>query len=125
MKRKGFTLIELLIVVVIIGILAAIAIPKFANTKEKAYLTAMKSDLRNMVTAEEAFFADSVKYTTTIGVGGLTFNVTSGNNTPTIATTADGWTATISNLNTTKTCAIFIGSTSIAPANKEGEPKCQ
>src|SRR5256885_12558966 len=55
MNRKGFTLIELLIVVVIIGILAAIAIPKFANTKEKAYLTAMKSDLRNLVTAEEAF----------------------------------------------------------------------
>jgi prepilin-type N-terminal cleavage/methylation domain-containing protein len=125
MNRKGFTLIELLIVVVIIGILAAIAIPKFANTKEKAYLTAMKSDLRNLVTAEEAFFADSVKYTTTFGAGGLTFNVTSGNNTPTIALTADGWTGTISNLNTTKTCAIFIGSTSIAPANKEGAPQCQ
>ena len=54
--RKGFTLIELLIVVVIIGILAAIAIPKFANTKSKAYKTAMISDLRNLVTAEEAFF---------------------------------------------------------------------
>ncbi len=124
MNRKGFTLIELLIVVVIIGILAAIAIPKFANTKEKAYLTAMKSDLRNLVTAEEAFFADSVKYTTSIGAGGLTFNVTSGNANPTIAKTADGWTATISNVNTTKTCAIFIGSTAVAPANKEGEPKC-
>src|SRR5689334_12389066 len=61
-NRKGFTLIELLIVVVIIGILAAIAIPKFANTKEKAYYTAMKSDLRNLMTAEEAYFADSSKY---------------------------------------------------------------
>src|SRR5947209_3641012 len=125
MNRKGFTLIELLIVVVIIGILAAIAIPKFANTKEKAYLTAMKSDLRNLVTAEEAFFADSVNYTSMIGAGGLTFNVTSGNANPTIAKTADGWTVTISNVNTTKTCAIFIGSTAVAPANKEGEPKCQ
>ena len=62
MNRKGFTLIELLIVVVIIGILAAIALPKFANTKEKAYLASMKSDLRNLVTSEEAYFADSVKY---------------------------------------------------------------
>src|SRR5882672_270267 len=67
MNRKGFTLIELLIVVVIIGILAAIAIPKFANTKEKAYLASMKSDLRNLVTAEEAYFADSVKYTSNLG----------------------------------------------------------
>src|SRR5204862_3032883 len=61
--RKGFTLIELLIVVVIIGILAAIAIPKFANTKSKAYVTAMKSDLRNLVTAEEACFAEYAYYT--------------------------------------------------------------
>ena len=59
MNRKGFTLIELLIVVVIIGILAAIAIPKFANTKEKAVVASMKSDLRNLVTAQEGFFSDN------------------------------------------------------------------
>jgi prepilin-type N-terminal cleavage/methylation domain-containing protein len=57
--RKGFTLIELLIVVVIIGILAAIAIPKFANTKDKAYVAAMKSDLRNLATYEEQYAADN------------------------------------------------------------------
>jgi type II secretion system protein G len=125
MDRKGFTLIELLIVVVIIGILASIAIPKFANTKEKAYIASMKSDLRNLVTAEEAYFADSVKYSSTIGAGGLSFNVTSGNNTPALALTLDGWTASISNVNTTKTCAIYVGTTALAPAVKEGEPKCQ
>src|SRR2546430_10206857 len=64
MSRNGFTLIELLIVVVIIGLLATIAIPKFSNTKEKAYVASMKSDLRNLATAEEAFFYDSTKYTT-------------------------------------------------------------
>src|SRR5688500_20297094 len=58
-NKKGFTLIELLIVVVIIGILAAIAIPKFANTKEKAYVAAMKSDLRNLATYEEQYAADN------------------------------------------------------------------
>ena len=57
-NQKGFTLIELLIVVVIIGILAAIAIPKFSSTKEKAYVAAMKSDLRNMASAQESYFAD-------------------------------------------------------------------
>ena len=58
-QRKGFTLIELLIVMVVIGVLAAIAIPKFGSIKEKAYVTAMKSDLRNLATYEESFAADS------------------------------------------------------------------
>src|SRR5438034_2006968 len=125
MNRKGFTLIELLIVVVIIGILAAIAIPKFANTKEKAYIASMKSDLRNLVTAEEAYFADSVKYTAAYGAGGSNFvqdrkSVVQGER-----ITADGWTANIKKVNTTKTCSIYIGSTALLPANKEGEPKCQ
>src|SRR6185503_8786200 len=92
--RKGFTLIELLIVVVIIGILAAIAIPKFANTKSKAYITAMKSDLRNLVTAEEAFFSDSSKYTATIT--DLKYQSSTGVNSPTITTGAGYWSATTS-----------------------------
>src|SRR5205814_9836396 len=82
--RKGFTLIELLIVVVIIGILAAIAIPKFANTKSKAYVTAMKSDLRNLVSAQESFFSDSAKYTTSLTQ--LNFKQSSGVNAPTVTT---------------------------------------
>ena len=122
MNRKGFTLIELLIVVVIIGILAAIAIPKFANTKEKAYLASMKSDLRNLVTAEEAYFADSVKYTTNLGTA---FATSAGVVGPTIALTADGWTARVSHTTTPKTCAIYVGSTALAPATKEGAPACQ
>ena len=51
--RKGFTLIELLIVVVIIGILAAIAIPKFSNTKDKAKLASVTTDVRNLMNTME------------------------------------------------------------------------
>src|SRR3984893_3520500 len=58
-NKKGFTLIELLIVVVIIGILAAIAIPKFANTKDKAYVAEMHSALLNVETYEEQYAADN------------------------------------------------------------------
>ncbi len=61
-NSQGFTLIELLIVVVIIGILAAIAIPQFASTKEKAFDSSAKSDIRNMQTAQEGYFADNQEY---------------------------------------------------------------
>src|SRR5438270_12212239 len=63
MNRKGFTLILLLIVLVTICICAWISIVYSSNPKAKAYIASMKSDLRNLVTAEEAYFADSVKYT--------------------------------------------------------------
>ncbi|MDX1622705.1 MAG: prepilin-type N-terminal cleavage/methylation domain-containing protein [Gemmatimonadota bacterium] len=61
-NNQGFTLIELLIVVVIIGILAAIAIPRFASTKGKAFDAAAKTDLRNAMTAQEAYYADNQTY---------------------------------------------------------------
>ncbi len=59
MNRKGFTLIELLIVVVIIGILAAIAIPKFGESRERAYVSAMQSDMNQLRTAMEMCYQDS------------------------------------------------------------------
>lgn len=71
-NEKGFTLIELLIVVVIIGILAAIAIPQFASTKEKAFDAGAKSDLRNLMTAEEAYFSDFQAYTNSTVAAGST-----------------------------------------------------
>ena len=125
--EKGFTLIELLIVVVIIGILAAIAIPKFANTKEKAYMAAMKSDLRNMVTAQESYLGDNfIYYGGAVPNSALQYATSSGVTVTLQNATASGWAATVYHNGTTKTCAIFYGSGSaaVAPAVNEGEPRC-
>ena len=77
-NREGFTLIELLIVVVIIGILAAIALPKFGSTREAAYWTTIKADLNNLRSAQEVYYQTSgafqygslanVEYTASSGV---------------------------------------------------------
>jgi type IV pilus assembly protein PilA len=61
-SNKGFTLIELLIVVAIIGILAAIAIPQFAAYRAKAFNSSAMSDLKNVKTGAEAFMADNQMY---------------------------------------------------------------
>lgn len=61
-NQKGFTLIELLVVVAIIGILAAIAIPQFAEYRQRGFDARAKSDLRNVATAEEAYFVDAEVY---------------------------------------------------------------
>ena len=120
-NRKGFTLIELLIVVVIIGILAAIAIPKFANTKEKAYVASMKSDLRNLVTAQEAYFSDNnSSYAASTGAMGTNYKASSGVTVTMGAVTATGWGATSLHTSTAKTCAITVGGTS----TNEGVPTC-
>ena len=64
--QKGFTLIELMIVIAIIGILAAIAIPQFSAYRKRSYNAASQADLRNAATAQEAYFVDNQIYSTLI-----------------------------------------------------------
>jgi prepilin-type N-terminal cleavage/methylation domain-containing protein len=112
-NNKGFTLIELLIVVVIIGILAAIAIPKFSATREKAYFAAMKSDVKNLASQQEIYYADN--YTYSAVPANLAFTNSEGV-TVTISASTSGWaaSATHSALGATEGCAIYYG-TATAP----------
>ena len=128
-NTKGFTLIELLIVVVIIGILAAIAIPKFASTKEKAYIAAVKSDLKNLVTAQEAYFSDQNPPAYAPDVASLVtyFTPTTGV-LPVVGGggAADGFSATATHNSVPGvTCYVFVGAAHAnPPANNEGEVVC-
>ncbi len=123
MKRAGFTLIELLIVVVIIGILASIAIPKFSATREKAYVASMKSDLRKLASKQEINYTETYQYTTSTTalelVQSEAVTVTIG------AGTNQGWSATASHTGTTQTCAMFYGNAAaVAPATQPNTVTC-
>ena len=141
MTRKGFTLIELLIVVVIIGILATIAIPKFANTKYKAVVASAKTDLRNLVTAQEGFYFDNNDYAggttnglavnATGGAGKVSFLPSAGNVLTLTYVSTTGYKATITNpvitATTPNTCGVFVGGIANAPnaaVTQEGAPSC-
>ncbi|MGI8497107.1 MAG: type IV pilin protein [Gemmatimonadaceae bacterium] len=123
--RKGFTLIELLTVVVVIGILALTALAKFQGTKDRAYFAAVKMDLKGIVRAQEAYYADNQTYSTDL----TTLNYSP---TPMVTLTitsaglTKGWSATgvhSSIAAAANSCSIHVGN-DVGPGETDGVVTC-
>ena len=120
-RRSGFTLIEMLIVVVVIGILATIAIPKFSSMRTKSYVAAVTSDLKNMANQQELYQSDNNTYGSDVTDLDMTLTA----NVSVTVNEADGrgWaaTATHSGLGAQQ-CGIFYGSASASNASPATQP---
>ena len=122
-RRRGFSLIELFVVIVVIGILVGLAIPRYHDFKHRYYLASMVSDLRNLAITEEAYWNDIGTYSTDLTQIRFT-------NTPPVSITmisADtlGWSARASYAGDTSTCAIYYGAAPVlAPATLKNVIGC-
>jgi prepilin-type N-terminal cleavage/methylation domain-containing protein len=124
-RPTGFTLIELLIVVVIIGILVAVAIPKFSETRGKAYASSLKSDLNNLATQQELYFYTNRTYAANAAAASMTSSP--GVVLAITEATATGWSATTTHPAAFPVvCAVFYGNAApVAPALTAGSIRCQ
>jgi prepilin-type N-terminal cleavage/methylation domain-containing protein len=128
--RRGFTLIELLVVIVVLGILAAISIAKFSETKGRAMRASAITDLKNLATAEESFFADSNRYASsgdisaTPAAGKMLFNWSPGQSGGSVTGDATKWSATVTD-GRQKHCAIYVNQAPSAPATADGVAACE
>src|SRR3954465_2456924 len=124
---KGFTLIELLIVIVIIGILVTIVVPKFANGKERAIVASMRGDLHNLLAAQEGYFSNAqIYYNGPVPDPALPYSVSAGVSVTVNDVAGGGWGAAAARLGPARTCAIFGGpvATIPPPATAEGQIAC-
>ncbi len=123
-RRSGFTLIELLIVVVVIGILAAIAIPKYTTVREKGFMAAVKADLRNLATQEDLYYNDFYTYTT--NPTDMGFDNSEGVILTIGEATNTGWSATAYHAGLpAESCGVYHGSAAaVTPATVESAVMC-
>jgi type IV pilus assembly protein PilA len=124
-QRRGFTLIELLMVVVIIGLLASLAIPRFSDTKDRARLAAMRSDLRNLVSAQETYLMDYQVYASDPNALGFKG---SPNVTITLTSTSGfvaSWSASAESSGGALRCRIGLGADSVLSGGGDGQIVCQ
>ena len=126
-RRPGFTILELLTVMVIVGLLAAIAVSRFWSVKERSYRVAVKSDLRTISVQQERYFAKNMEYAANLSdlpdialSDGVAITV--------VWTAPDGWAATAEHTSLSpQKCGYFTGPAppgTAAPATQSGTIAC-
>jgi prepilin-type N-terminal cleavage/methylation domain-containing protein len=122
----GFTLIELMMVIVIIGLLAAISGPQLSAVRERTVVAVMVSDLRNFATAEESYFYDFSTYSSDPAqVATHGFQTSANVSVAVNEATASGWSATASDQQTPRQCYIYLGTAApVGSAHSEGMVAC-
>jgi type IV pilus assembly protein PilA len=124
-RRRGFTLIELLIVVTVLGLLSAIAIPRFNNMKQRAHVATMQTALKNLGQAEETYFVEHGEYSSELD--SLNFQPTGDLSLTVVEATNTGWSATITHpVAIPRKCSFFIGTAApLPPATSQGSLACE
>ncbi len=124
-RESGFTLVELMVVVVIIALLAVVALPRFARTRDKAYRSQMQTALRTLVTTQESYFDDFLIYADNIS--NLNYNVTPMVTLEIVQTAGNGWSAKATHQMTASECMVYVGPVAPVggiPDNGEGIISC-
>lgn len=126
MNRYGFTLIELVMVVVIVGLLTAIAIPRVQTVRGSAFIAAMKADLRNFAVAEESYLYDFQAYAGNVAtLQARGYEVSPGVAVLVNEATPMGWSATVSHTGTPVRCYLFTGAAApVGAATEDGNLRC-
>jgi prepilin-type N-terminal cleavage/methylation domain-containing protein len=123
---RGFTLIELLIVVVLIGLIALIALPRFSGAREKAYRAQVATDIHALIVAQEAYFDNAKSYAVDLAL--LDYNQTKNVQIEILETAGNGWSAKgTHDSEASIECGFYTGPVTppVIPGIKEGRLECK